>query len=400
MTDESDAPVAGVFVNAIRVEGETSVGWQQRAETDADGAFAVRAPEDGDYRVSVDIADNCTRYYYSDGELIDDWEKVQAVAVDGSDVRDVNIQLPANVCGWQIRGQVANIAGGPLVGASITTCETTTHACTWNKPTKLDGSFTISVPTAGEYRLSLDLADGCTIYYRSGGFTTRQAEASRINVTESDSPSLQLHVPAGMCAHQIRGSVTKADGTPLTDTRISACREVDDRCEEWAGSRTNDDGSFAVTVPADGRYRVSFSLEGCTIYFRTGGFTTTYSERSTARVAGGDARLSPRRIPAEMCAHRISGRFVDANGAPLVGKAMNVCRTGACEQVRTTTDGRFTIRVPGDDSYTFDVWLASGCNHRLEGQALGSPNNPVRVSGADVTGITLRLPGTIEELCG
>ena len=63
VTGESGAPVASVFVNAIRVEVGTSVGRQQHAETDADGAFAVRAPQDGDYRVSVDIADSCTRYY-------------------------------------------------------------------------------------------------------------------------------------------------------------------------------------------------------------------------------------------------------------------------------------------------------------------------------------------------
>ena len=710
VTGESGTPVNDVFVNAIRVEGGTSVGWNQRAETDADGAFAVRAPQDGDYRVSVDIADSCTRYY-SDGELIDDWEMAQAVAVDGSDVRGVNIQLPPNICGWLISGRVVDANGEPFAGASITICETTTHTCTWNKRTKLDGSFAISAPTAGEYRLSLNLADGCTIYYRSseptldsseatpipiadndvnglrlqvpselcsqrvggsveglerflddnvyvrvelcqivntwcgastgrnldrdgsfavatptagsyrisyslggcrlhqgpagltssaaealrfdagdrdvrishrrvpglmcayqingaivgadgapltetwvsaceqvdgecasstsgwtdsdgsfaitvpvdgayrlsfsldgctvyfgqgrltsnagdawltrvagrdiqisqrqvpaglcsqqisgrlvnaageplvqtsisicqiigdecatwlwgttdvagsfavtvptagayrlnfnlngcsiyyraGSLTTRQAEASRINVTESDSPSLQLHVPAGMCAHQIKGSVTKADGTPLTDTRISGCREVDDQCEEWAGSRTDDDGSFAITVPADGRYRVSFSLEGCTIYFRAGGFTTMHSERSTARVIGGNARLSPRQIPTEMCAHRISGRFVDANGAPLAERWMNAYGSdGSSGGVSTDANGRFEIRVPSDGAYHFGIQIRSQpyCWHNFEGRTLGSRNNPVRVSGADVTGMDLRLPDTIEELCG
>ena len=811
VTDESGAPVAGVFVNAIRVEGETSVGWIQRAETDAAGAFAVRAPEDGDYRISVDIADDCTRYYSNSG-LTEEPDDAQPITIVGSDLQGVNLQLPANICGWLIRGRVADAAGEPFAGASIAICETTTHTCTWNKRTKLDGSFAISAPTAGEYRLRLNLADGCTIYYRSseptldsseatpipiadndvnglrlqvpselcnqrvagsveglerfldddvyvsvelcqivntwcgastgrnldrdgsfavatptvgsyrisyslggcrlhhgptgltssaaeatrfdagdrdvrishlrvpgpmcayqingaivgadgapltetwvsaceqvdgecasstsgwtdsdgsfaitvpvdgayrlsfsldsctvyfgqgrltsnvsdawltrmagrdvqlsqrqvpaglcsqqisgrlvnaageplaqtsisicqiigdecatwlwgttdvagsfavtvptagayrlnfnlngcsiyyraGSLTTRQAEASRINVTESDSPSLQLHVPAGMCAHQIKGSVTKADGTPLTDTRISGCREVDDQCEEWVGSRTDDDGSFAITVPADGRYRVSFSLEGCTIYFRAGGFTTMHSERSTARVAGGDARLSPRQIPegmcahqitgsvtkadgtpltdtrisacrevndrcekwagrntdddgsfaitvpadgryrvsfslegctiyfraggfttmfserstarvaggnarlsprqipAEMCAHRVSGRFVDARGAPLAERWINAHGSdGSSGGVSTDANGRFEIRVPSDGAYHFGIHLRREpyCWHTFEGRTFGSRNNPVRVSGADVTGITLRLPGTVEEVC-
>ena len=813
VTDEGGAPVAGVFVNAIRVEGETSVGRNQRAETDADGMFAVRAPEDGDYRISVDIADDCTRYYRNSG-LTEEPDEALPVTVAGSDRQGVNIQLPANICGWLIRGRVADAAGEPFAGASITICETTTHTCTWNKSTKLDGSFAISAPTAGEYRLRLNLADGCTIYYRSSGeptldsggatpirvadndvnglrlqvpselcsqrvggsvggierfldddvyvsvqlcqivdtwcgastgraldrdgsfavatptagsyriryslggcslhygptgltsnaaeamrfdvgdhdvrirhrrvsdamcayqisgtiigadgapltetwvraceqvndkcasstsdrtdsdgsfaitvpvngayrlsfsldgctvyfgqgrltsnvgdawltrvagrevqlsqrqvpaglcsqqisgrlvnaagepltqiyisicqlagddcatwlnrrtdadgsfavtvpaagayrlrfslngcsiyyragsLTTRQAEASRINVTEAESPNLQLRVPEGMCAHQITGSVAKADGAPLTDVRISVCREVDDRCEEWAGRNTDNDGSFAITVPADGRYRVSFSLEGCTIYFRAGGFTTSYSERSTARVmgrdarlsprqipegmcahqitgsvakadgapltdvrisvcrevddrceewagrntdndgsfaitvpadgryrvsfslegctiyfrAGGfttsyserstarvmgrDARLSPRQIPAEMCAHRVSGRFVDVNGAPLAERWINAHGSdGSSGGIGTDANGRFEIRVPSDGAYHFGIQIRSQpyCWHTFEGQTFGSRNNPVRVRGADVTGITLRLPGTIEELCG
>ena len=105
-----------------------------------------------------------------------------------------------------------------------------------------------------------------------------------------------------------------------------------------------------------------------------------------------------------MCAYRISGRFVDANGAPLVNKWMNARRAGAGWMgVHTTAHGRFDIRVPSDGAYFFSIQLQAGphCGHHsLAGQALGSPDNPVRVSGADVTGITLRLPGTIEELCG
>ena len=402
VTDASGTPVNDVFVNAIRVEGGTSVGWNQQAETDGDGAFAVRAPKDGDYRISVDITADCT-HYYRKGSLTEKSDDAQPVTVAGSNVQGVNIRLSPSICP-RIRGQVVNTAGEPLAGVSITICETTTHTCTWDKRTKLDGAFAISAPTAGECRLRLGLANGCLVYYHVGSLTTRQAEASRINVTESDSLSLQLHVPTSMCAYQITGNVTKADGQPLTDTHISACRErVDGRCGEWAGSRTDDDGSFAITVPADGRYRVSFSLEGCAIYFRAGGFTTSYSERSTARVAGRDVRLNPRQIPAEMCARRISGRFVDANDAPLTERWINTNGSdGSASGVSTDANGRFEIRVSSDDAYRFGIELRSEpyCWYTLKGQALGSRDNPVRVSGADVTGITLRLPGTVEELCG
>ena len=189
----------------------------------------------------------------------------------------------------------------------------------------------------------------------------------------------------------------------MTDTYITACREVNERCVIEFGESIDADGTFAITVPADGRYRVSFWLKGCTIYFRAGGFTTSYSERSTVRVAGQDARLSPRQIPAEMCAHRIAGRFVDASSAPLAERWIIANGSdGWSGGVWTDANGRFEIRVPSDGAYHFGIQIRSQpyCWHTFEGRTLGSRNNPVRVSGADVTDIVLRLPGTVEELCG
>ena len=507
-TDESGAPISGVLVNAIRVEGGVAVGSNQRAETDPDGAFVVRAPEDGNYRISVNIADGCTRYY-GNGDLTEKRDEAQLVAVAEPDVQGVNIQLPANICGWLISGRVVDANGEPLAGAPTTICETATHACTRNKPTKLDGSFAISAPTAGEYRLRLNLADGCTIYYRSSGeptldsgratpipiadndvnglrlqvpselcsqrvggsvggierfldddvyvsvqlcqivdtwcgastgraldrdgsfavatptagsyrisyslggcslhygptgLTSNAAEAMRFDAGDRDVRIGHRQVPDTMCAYQISGTIIGADGVPLTETWVSACEQVNDTCASHTSGWTDSDGSFAITVPVDGAYRLSFDLDGCTIYFRAGGFTTSHSERSTARVAGSDARLSPRQIPAEICAHRILGQLFKADGTPFANGWMNAHRQGEPTSwigVATDANGRFEARVPSDGAYRFSIQLrAPHCWHTFEGRALGSSDNPVRVRGADVTGVELRLSGTIEELCG
>ena len=89
---------AHVFVDAIRVEGETSVDLNQRTETAGDGSFAVWVPEAGDYILSVDNGFNCIRYY-SDGQLIDDLEEARPVKVSQSDI-SIDIRLPPDVCGW------------------------------------------------------------------------------------------------------------------------------------------------------------------------------------------------------------------------------------------------------------------------------------------------------------
>ena len=300
VTDENGAFVVGVFVNAIRVEGSVTVGWRQLTETDADGTFAVRALEDGDYRISVDIADDCTRYY-GNGAVTAMSEDARLVEIAGANATGVDLRLPSNTCGWFIRGQIVDGTGQPLAGVFVNACGVGAY-CTQGNLTTLDGSFAVPATTAGDYYLTLNLVDGCFVYLGTAGVA----------------PSL--------------GGV-----------------------------------SFIA-------------------------------------VSGRDVLLSPHQIPAEMCAHGISGRLLKADGAPFANGWMNMYGQGwpAGRGVATDANGRFEVRAPSYDAYQFRIQLRSEphCWRDLEGQARGSPDNPVRVSGADVTNIVLRLPGTIEELCG
>ena len=622
VTDESGAPVVGVFVNAIRVEGKTSVGWNQRAETGVDGAFTVRAPEGGDYRISVDINDDCS-FYHSNGGLTEEPDDAQPITVAKSDAQVVNIQLSSNSC-RQIRGQVVDAAGEPLAGISTYACQVEGGACTQRSHTARDGSFAVSVPTAGEYRLNLNLADNCTFRYRlSGGLVLGWSEATPIQIVDSDVSDIAIRVPHGMCAWrisgrvllasgqplantyvsacrevdalcsrrfgrstdddgsfaftmpvddayrlsfelndcaiqvgprgftgpfdsaystvrvagqdarlglqqipwgicgvQIKGALARSDGQPLSDTRVRACREANGRCESWMGANTDSNGVFAIAVPhtQGGEYRLSFPLDNCTLYFRAGGFTTAFGEHSTVRVENEDVHvglhvipagiipegclfrqlrkiegviaksdgqpLAPTnlhvcrrkvdntceaswstevgdggsfsfnvrpegeysfsipgegcsvhfrngsftadklersavpvnerdvsisaQIPEGICAQRISGCFVNVNNTPLAEKfieAYHVSDYGVTVNydgvfVHTDASGCFGMRVPADGAYQFGIYLQSGCRYTFEGRTLGSADNPVRVSGGDVTGVELRLPGTIEELCG
>ena len=501
VTGEGGAPAAGVFVNAIRVEGETSVGRNQRTETKADGSFTVRAPEAGEYRLSVDIDDDCTRYY-SRGELVAEEEGAQPVRVAGADVDGIEIRAPGNVCGWYVRGSIVGPGNEPLYGMSVRHCDIATNRCFSPQFTGLDGSFAIPIVMPGDYRLRLDLSDGCSVYYRRGRIAADRDEATPITIMGSHVHGLLMRVSEGMCAHQLKGRITRPDGQPLadawvsaclavasdcvwasrhtdddgvfaitvptegeyhlqftldsctiyfhggglttthsqrftarvegrdlrlsprqipegmcawqirsriaqangqplTDTRVSVCLEVNGECASYAEGDTDDDGAFAITVPEEGAYRINFDLDGCTIYFRRGGLTTNSNEQGTVTISGRNIRLVPRQISEGMCAHRISGHFVDSSGTPLSERWINAFGAGSSGGVWTDPDGRFDIRVPSNSAYTFGIQLRSQpyCWRNLADQALGSSNNPIRVSGTDVTDITLRLPGTVDELC-
>ena len=221
---EGGAPVAGVFVNAIRVEGETGVGWNQRAETNADGSFAVQAPEDGDYRLSVDINDDCTRYY-SNSRLVNDREEARPVKVSQSDVSGIDIRLPPNACVWQIRGHLVGPNAEPLAGIRVSACGNRwicgpSFSIPSSTSTAADGSFAITVAESGEYRLSVDLGDGCSVYFRSGVPATRSNSASPVTVADSHVGGILMRVPANVCAYQITGNITQPDGQPLADTWV------------------------------------------------------------------------------------------------------------------------------------------------------------------------------------
>lgn len=303
VTGDDDAPVAGVFVNAIRVEGETSVGWNQRAETDADGAFAVRAPQDGDYRLSVDITDDCTRYY-SDGRLIDNgkqrdaWQQARRVSVSQSDVSGIDIQVPPGVCGWQIRGRVVGPVGEPLAGVTVMACPVGSGTCTSVDATTYDGSFAVSALIAGEYRLYLELVDGCGANYLAGGATVDVRKATPIKITDGDIDGLWLQVPAELCSQQISGRLLNATGQPLADTRVEACLGGASGCA-WTGGRTDGNGAFAIIVPVNGSYRIHFIFEyRCTVYLSQDGLTISVIDAQLLRMDGRDVQIPQRQVSA------------------------------------------------------------------------------------------------------
>ena len=413
VTDERDAPVSGVFVSALRVEGETSVGWIQRAETDADGGFTVRAPESGDYRVSVEIADECaTRYYYNDGELIDDREKAQPVTVDGSDARDVNIQLPADICGWLIRGRVADAAGEPLAGIAVQACSTET--CGRDVRTALDGAFSASAAAAGEYRLHLVLGDGCIIYYRSGESILRDSSgatypggATLIQITDSDVNGLKVQVPSELCRQRVVGSIGGIErfldrGRSVS---VSLCRIVGHWCEWSADRLLGRDGSFAFAGLAAGSYQLHYSLGNCELHYSPTGLTSNAAEAVRFDAGDHDVRIGHRQVPHDVCAYQISGTIVGADGAPLATAQVTACElvNGVCASFtshwRTGSDGSFAITVPANGAYRLHISL-DGCTVFF-GQGRLSSNfydaRPTRVEGRDVQIPQRQVPA---GLCG
>ncbi len=308
--NENGTPAAGILVNAVRVEGETDVDWNRRTETADDGTFAVSTPVDGDYRLSLDVDDDCTRYY-NKGELVDSRHQAGAVQVVGHDVREVNIQLTPGTCGWRIYGRVVGDGGEPLAGIAGRTCWRTdtrnSMACTaagWR--TALDGSFAVRAEHAGEYQLSINPSwNSCTaVYYSASGSTADADRASWITVANTDTTGIIFRLSRQLCSVRVLGQIIRADDHPGTVRGAALCPHGGGSCVD---DRTiGRDGRFAITVPVSGEYHLQFNLEECLVYFRAGRFTTTYAPtaESAINVNGRDVRLNLPLLPAGICANR------------------------------------------------------------------------------------------------
>lgn len=310
VTDANGAPAAGLIVNAIKMEGETTVGLNQGIETGSDGTFAVAAPHDGHYRISVKVDNNCTRHY-SNGSLVHDQSQAQTINVSGNDVRGVNVRLPVDVCGPRIRiqGRVVDASSGPLAGITVNACPFPHNdpslpptPCT-RMLTKHDGSFAVPAYKAGRHYLRLDLApDGCSVYYRSSGVSAREDDATWLYVTNAGARVGTVHLSSDLCRWQISGRIVRADGRLVRDAQISACREINGSCGQSQSTELGDYGLFAITVPADGRYRVTVEFRsGCGIYIRPGDSATNGQRPPTVGIDGRDAHLGLFEIPAKAC---------------------------------------------------------------------------------------------------
>ena len=410
ITDGSGAPVAGMSVQATRVEGGIGVGWIQHAETGVDGAFAVRAPQDGDYRIFVfNLVTGCSFYYSDREELLGnmEWEKAQTITVDGSDVQGVSIRLPSNVCG-QIRGSVVNAAGEPLSGVSIT-CRAGS-GCSWPQQTASDGTFTVAVENKDDYRLTLNLTDGCAIRYLSGNpaLYTRDG-GTQIGIADNDVNGLRLQVPSDLCRWRVAGSIEGIERfLGGLEVSVQLCRAGRTWCGPLARRHLDRDGSFAVAVPTAGSYWLSYYLDGCRLHHSPAGLTGNAAEAMRFNAGERDVRVGYRQVPDTMCAYQISGTIVGADGAPLV-ETVTVAGAQACERADREcasgafdwidSDGAFAITVPVDGAYRLSFDL-DGCMVYLGRDGLTGNRDDARLIQVDGRDVQLSQRQMPRGLCG
>ena len=361
--------------------------------TDSDGSFVLAVSAAGATQVGVDLG-GCEVFHTSSG-LASSWSTAESVVPsdEDQDGQDIVLALTEQTCVWRISGWLATTSGEALEDQRVWL----TAGSGWlRNNTDSEGAFTITAPADGTYKMSVNL-DGCSMYYSGAGAAGSEGDAEPIVVAGGDVSGLRFVLPDGWCESRISGALLRSDGRTVADAWIAA----DDGDGVRVGNYTEADGSYSVSIPTAGEYRISLSIDGCWLYYGGGGLGTDYDDASLVTVGEGGVSGLELRIPKGVCERRISGKVLKADGTPRssswVSASSGALRSGA----HTEADGSFSFGVVGKGSYRLSAWV-EGCwiYHRSRGPTEDwNRAQQISMSDADVTGVEFRLPQDPSSFC-
>ncbi|MXZ88512.1 MAG: carboxypeptidase regulatory-like domain-containing protein [Dehalococcoidia bacterium] len=253
--------------------------------------------------------------------------------------------------------------------------------------TDQSGAFELAA-TGGGVQLGVDLG-GCELYYSASGLVPRRDDAELLSLAGADSRGLVLSLKRDHCVWQLAGVLVDHAGEPLGDTRVHAHGEGIS-----VSAQTERGGSFAITVPVNGSYRLNVLVNSCWVYYRQGEAPGSWQEASQLQVEDHDIAGLRFQLTEGLCSTKIAGRLLDADGAGIPHAWVHASsEDGWSASARAESDGTFVIFVPGPGQYRINTSI-DGCHiFYRRGAATGfhQQATQIRVSDSDVTDVSLQL---------
>lgn len=362
------------------------------AATAADGSFTIRTRRTGPYVLEVSLDESC-RLYHQNGGVVMREDAASQIMVNDGHVDDIAIIVPDGICEHQIHGMAVDHANVPLSGSQIRAYGPT--GIESYSTIRDDGSFSVTIPESGSYRLGVWLDGECHVYHHADAAVGTFDTASLIQVADRDVTGVNVVVAEQRCGWTIRGVMLRDDGTPVpTKPHIRA--ETTDTTMYWFGP-VDDSSAFEIEVPTDGSYRLRIWAGGqCEVFYRSDEVTSDYDLAELVEVDGSDVMELRIVIPGRACGWHVIGRVVDGEGRP-VGHSVHVVVDGDTEfGGQIDDDGVFNFPVPTEKPWVLEVLLDGGCfmYYRAGGDAVTTQDaaSLLTIAAGDLTGIEVAIP--------
>ena len=195
MQDEDGGGVAGVRVALAQASGLHS-GYVSSALTDARGKFVAEVFAGESQRAQLFPLEGCG-YWIGESGATFSQALGREFSFDSSSESPLNLRVHTEFC-RKVEGTVVSPEFGPLQGIHVWILD---RGDTWRQSqrTSGDGSFALSVPRDGSYRIGVALSDGCSVYHRRGEPAGDWYRATDVRVSDSDISGIQVQIPSEAC---------------------------------------------------------------------------------------------------------------------------------------------------------------------------------------------------------
>lgn len=305
-----------------------------------------------------------------------------------------------------LRGKVLYPDGTPMAGAIVfaegSSYASDSHGLILAKAlTDPSGSFTLPQQPE-EYRLLVyPSGASCVLFYRDGGVTDTYEEAALLS-SGMGITDIRIVVPEWACQTSIEGRLLGPAGDALAGIEIVAWREV-----VWTSGRnyvrslSASDGSFMLTVPGPGAYRIAAVLRparggtGCQVHYRDGHAAPGRYEATLLQVETESVRDLAFQIDEQYCtAGSVKGALVNHLGAGLSGVGVRLSNDGSIVSFSTGKQGEFELSPPEEGSWMLSISL-DGCTLYQQGRSFTADRSEaswIDVGEEDVTVRALSIP--------
>ncbi|HEX4307794.1 MAG TPA: carboxypeptidase regulatory-like domain-containing protein [Solirubrobacterales bacterium] len=385
----SHAPLTEVSACAIAVPSGSN--FARCASTEANGKYAITGLAPGEYKVEF-VTSTETRYY----DAAATFEAAKAISVQaGGTVSGINGQVNRPS---EITGTVTDAAGSsPLAGIVVCASEERggliyTSACAVTSAT---GTYSIHLPSGGEYRVSFNAyAGGASSYdpqYYNGVAESGSATPVIVGAHERrENIDARLH-QGGWVEGVVKSG---ASGEGLMD--IEVCVLQQEAPYTNACGATGAGGEYRVAGLPTGQYAVYFEHGRLNFvdqyYGQSGGSIQTVTVTAGQGTAGIGATMQVGaevrgRVTSEATGEPVLGVTVAALPYPLTG-------FGAAQTTSTDSDGRYMMRgLPtGEYAVEFNAESSEYASQFYDSRNGAEGPDPVTlVKGARKSGIDAAL---------